>query len=312
MISRSTLIGALVVAELGIVGLAAKAVAGDHMSLGHHSGGFGAHRGFDFARAADAPVRFDKTFATGAAPHVVVDVHDVDVVIEGAAQPAVRAVETLHVAGYVSGTIAPIAAQPSPDGVRITAGGEGAHVMIGDLTRLLRVTVPQGAQVEILSAGRIETAGLRAKLIAHTPSGDIHVRDHRGDLDVSSSSGKIDLVDVQGTDIAANTHDGRLYLTRVGADRIDAHSNYGRIYAVDVRAVDGALSTHSGRISASFTANSDATVAASTRDGNVTVSGLPSTSSGSQARTVTLGTGRGHFEVSTDDGAVNISQGANV
>jgi len=308
MISRSTLIGALVVVELGIAGLATRAVAGSHMGVDARFDG----PPVGFAASASRGAHVDKTLLTGAAPHVVIDVHDVDVVIAAGSQPVVHAVESLHVSGWVSGGVPPIAVQPTADGVRVTSGGEGVHVFVGDVTRSLHVTVPEGSRVEVLSAGRIDASGLRAKLIAHSPDGSIHVRDHRGDLDVSSASGRIELIDVQGADIAANTHDGRLYFTRVGADRIDGHTNYGRIYAVDVRAVDGALSTHSGRISASFTGNSDATVAVSTRDGDVTVSGLPSTQSGSQGRTVKLGTGRGHFEVSTDEGAVNISQGANV
>ena len=153
--------------------------------------------------------------------------------------------------------------------------------------------------------------GLRTKLIAHTPLGNLRVRDHRGDVDLSTGNGKIELVDVQGEDIAADTHEGRVYLTRVGADRIDAHSNYGRIYAVDVRAKNGALSTHSGRISATFTGNSDAKFVVNTRDGDVTVSGVPSSQAGSQGTTFQLGAGNGRFEVSTDNGPINVSQGAN-
>ncbi len=196
--------------------------------------------------------------------------------------------------------------------MRITAGDGDVRFMMGCLKRSVRVTVPADARVEILTAGRIDAAGLRTKLVAHSPDGSVHVRDHRGDLDVSTSSGRIELVDVQGSDIAANTHEGRLYFTRVGAERIDAHSNYGRIYAVDLRVKNGALNTHSGRISASFTGDSDATVNVSAGDAKVTVSGLPATQTADDKSTVRLGAGNGHFEVSTDDGAVNISQGASV
>ena len=312
MISRSTLIGALVVVELAIVGAAAQAIVGTpSVNLGLQHEGPGSPGSFGGMFAATG--RLDKTLATGPSPHVVVDVHDIDVVLDArAAQPVLRATESLKIAGFVSGTATPIVASATPDGARITAGDSNFHAPFGSVTRTLHVAVPENARVEILSAGRIDATGLRTKFVAHSPDGSVHVRDHRGDLDVSTASGRIELVDVQGADIAVNTHEGRLYLTRVGADRIDAHSNFGRIYAVDLRVKDGALNTHSGRISASFTANSDATVKVSTGDGVVTVAGLPSTHAGTDKSTVQLGSGRGNFEVSTDEGAVNISQGANV
>ena len=311
MISRSTLIGALVVVELGIVGLAARAIAGDGNPLRFPE----PSAPMVLPEGAQKQGRLDKTLPVGFTPRVLIDVHDVEVVIETSLQPTVRAVESLKTAGYVSGTIPPIVAQPTTEGMRISAGSSGdVFALFGSITRQLYLTVPPAAHVEILSSGRLDASGLRSKLIAHVEEGAIHVRDHRGDLDVATQSGRIELVDVQGSDIAANTHEGRLYLTRVGADRIDAHSNYGRIYAVDVRAVDGALSTHSGRISASFTRNSDATVAVRTKDGEVTVAGLPaqSKSDDNSYSIVTLGDGQGHFEVSTDEGAINISQGASV
>jgi DUF4097 and DUF4098 domain-containing protein YvlB len=120
------------------------------------------------------------------------------------------------------------------------------------------------------------------------------------------------MTDVQGDDIAANTRDGRIYLTRVGADRIDGTSSSGRIVGVDVRAVNGALTTRDGRVILSFTGNSDATVNARTADGTVHVSGLTATQVDQQRSVVRLGSARGLFEVSTDSGSITLTQGANV
>jgi DUF4097 and DUF4098 domain-containing protein YvlB len=314
MISRSTLIGALVVVELGIAGMAVRAVAGDSAAPtgppapaqpGHHHNHFGA--------SVTVPPKLDRSFALGATPHVVLDVHDVDVVVDAGSQPVVRAVESTSVSGYVHGSVPALAAETGPGEVRIASSNEGGvHVVFGELSRKLRVTVPAGAQVEIISAGRIDASGLRAKLVAHSPDGSLHVRNHRGDVDLSTDSGRIELVDVQGADIAANTHDGRLYFTRVGAERMNGHTNSGRIYAVDLRVKDGALSTNSGRIAASFTGTSDAKITAKTGDGKIVVEGLPSAEADGDARSVQLGAGSGHFEISTDDGGVTISRGANV
>jgi len=137
--------------------------------------------------------------------------------------------------------------------------------------------------------------------------------DQRGDVDVSTGSGRIYLTDVQAADIAASTSEGRLYFTRVGADRLDAHTNFGRIYATDLRAVDGALTTKEGRVTVSLAGNSDAVVSAKVTDDNdIHVSGLPVAEDGANKRVVRLGSGRGRFEVSSDDGSITLTQGANV
>jgi hypothetical protein len=306
MISRSTLIGALVIVELAIVGLATEAIAGGSIfrPAGPPQFGFGG----DSASAAAGGLH--RSFVAGLAPHVVIDVHDVDVVLQAGSGSAVRVDETLQRCWFFGGGDVPaVTAQQSIDGVRVSSAGEnGVHIVRHEL----RITVPSMARVEFASAGSVDVSGLRSKLLAHVPDGAIHVRDHRGDLDVSTGSGRITLVDVQGTDIAANTRDGRIYLTRVGADRINAMSHSGRIVGVDVRAVDGTLTTRDGRVVLSFTGNSDATVSAHTGDGEVSVSGFTITETGDQHSVLRVGSGRGHFEVSTLDGPITITPGASV
>ncbi len=312
MISRSTLVGALVIVELAIAGLATEAVAGGSISrppglLARPQLGFG---GDSFGGGSSAPDRLHRSFVAGPAPHIVIDVHDVDVVLVAGTGPAVRVDETLQRCWlFPGGDIAALTAQQSLDGVRVSSPGESdVHVQRHEV----RITVPAMARVEFASAGAVDVSGLRSKLVAHVPSGAIHVRDHRGDVDVSTGEGRITMVDVQGTDIAANTRDGRIYLTRVGADRINAISTSGRIVGVDVRAVDGTLTTRDGRVVLSFTGNSDAVVSAHTADGEVSVSGFPITERDDQRSVVRLGSGRGHFEVSTSDGPITITPGASV
>ncbi|MEO7039322.1 MAG: DUF4097 family beta strand repeat-containing protein [Candidatus Elarobacter sp.] len=311
MISRSTLIGALVVVELAIVGSAVKAIAGDGGSTPNAlglNGDFGAFHG----RASMTPL--DRTVSSGTAPVVVVDVHDVDVVVQAGAASGVHVVETVQRSGYVSGAFAPITVNPTADGVRVAANGDSEiHVMIGHVSRQLKIVVPPAARVEVISGAQIDASGLRAKFIAHVEDGAIHVSDQRGDVDVSTGSGRIYLTDVQAADVAAGTSEGRLYFNRVGADRIDAHTNFGRIYATDLRAVDGALTTKEGRVSVSLAGNSDAVVEASVTDGNdIHTSGLTATDNGANKRSVKLGSGRGRFEVTSDDGSITLTQGANV
>ena len=56
-----------------------------------------------------------------------------------------------------------------------------------------------------------------------------------------TSSGDVELVDVQASAIVAHSNDGKLKFTSVGADHVDAHTKSGDIVATDLRAVDGAL-----------------------------------------------------------------------
>ena len=207
------------------------------------------------------------------------------------------------------------------DGVRITAGDTSdVH---GTFERTLRLTVPPGALVEIASGGAVTASGLRAKLIAHVKDGAIRVSNHRADVDVTTASGDVELVDVQADAIVAHTDDGRVKLTSVGADHVDVHTASGAIAASDLRAVDGALTTADGAVGVTFAASSDANVSLHTDDGSITGAGpasestpapetsaAPESSGSGETRTVRLGSARGSFTVSTDSGSITISQGA--
>ncbi|HEY0613777.1 MAG TPA: DUF4097 family beta strand repeat-containing protein [Candidatus Elarobacter sp.] len=308
MISRSTLLGALVVLELAIVGVAAKAVAGGNAPAAGFMGPGFPHAGM--IHGATGRTAFDRSFTTGPAPHVVIDVRDIPVTVVAGSAASVRVVETVVKFGYVDGE-EPIAAQQTPDGVRISAPSSDVKV-VGAYDPTVRISVPPNARVELTSGGGMDATGLRQKLVAHLAEGSVEIRDHRGDVDVSTGSGSVRLVDVEADEIAAGTRDGRIYLTRIGAQRINASSASGRIVGADVRAIDGALTTRDGRIILSFTRNSDATVKAHTADGKIRVAGFPVTRSDEQNSVVRLGSGRGTFELSTENGPIVITQGASV
>jgi hypothetical protein len=316
MISRSTVLGGLIVVELAIVGAAASALTGGGMSpqYGAARAEFGGpFAGFHNARRAMASTPLDRTFVTGPTPRVVVDVQDVHVTVETSGSSSVHVVETALAHGFVSGRPEAVVAEQTADGVRVHSTGDGSlHVMIGAFNHELRLVVPATARVQLATGGRIDASGLRAKLVAHSSDGSIHVRDHQADLDASTDSGRVDLVDVQAKAIDATTRDGRIYLTRVGADRLVAHSDSGRIVGAGIRAVDGSLTTANGRVVVSFIAGSDATARVHTDDGEVSVAGFSSTDDGASKRTVRLGSGRGNFEISTANGPITITQGANV
>lgn len=298
MISRSTLIGALVVVELAIVGVAVRAIAGP----GAHASGWGPH-GIVAVASVPGAQRLDATIPTDATPHVTIDVDDVRVIVQAAGEStAVRAVESLRTFGWVSAAPAPIRAERTADGVRITMPDRGrVNVVMGGYRRVLTVTVPQRATLDVTDGdGAIVASGLRSGLTART-----------GD-------GSITAVDVQGPAVRLATSDGRIRLDRVVTDRLEGTTGDGSIEALAVRVADGALATKDGRIRVAVTPDSDATVNLHTGDGRIRLDdGMTSISSSSddgdaRTRVVRLGTGRGRFDISSGDGSISLTQGAKV
>jgi hypothetical protein len=253
----------------------------------------------------------DRLFAAGITPHVVVDVSDVPVTVQTGTLPAVHVVGTVRKSGFRRADAGAITAVQTADGVRITA--EDTSGVRGTFQRTLRLTVPAGALVEVTSGGELQASGLRAKLIARVGDGAIHVSNQRGDVDVVTDSGDVELVDVQANAIVAHSGDGHLKLTSVGAEHVDAHTKSGDIAASDLRAVDGALVTMDGAVGVAFAASSDANVNLHTDDGSITGAGTaPETTDSAQSGSLRLGSARGSFSVSTGSGSITISQGASV
>ncbi|MEA2663961.1 MAG: hypothetical protein QOI11_905 [Candidatus Eremiobacteraeota bacterium] len=320
MISRSTLIGALVVVELAIAGAAIRSLTGDSSPRPAGFGGhehFGHHHGFG---AAAPPV--DRRFTTGLTPHVVIDVKDVRVRIGTAPGPAVRVVEQVRKHGWVSGDVRHVVIERTADGLRVSSPGDtGLYGMMGSVEHLVQITVPPTAHLDVTADDRVDASGLRAPFSARTGDGSLHVRDHRGDLDLGTGDGRLELIDVRGGAVTAHTGDGRLILTRVVADRLTAGTGDGRVEATDVRLGEGAITTKDGRVRIAYTPDSDATLTARTGDGRIDLPANLHESNPSGAfdgdvvqheRVVRLGSGRGRFEVSTRDGSITITQGAQV
>ena len=314
MISRSTLVGALVVTELAILGAAGQAIGGGGPAYAAGSTpGTHTHFGMVFhdRHAPAVTSTVDKVFTAGPTPHVVVDVSDVPITVETGNVPAVHVVATVRKSGFRNAEDGAITAAQTADGVRVSA--DDTSGVRGTFDRTLRLTVPPGTLIVIAGGGSVHASGLRAKLVAHVSDGEIHVSNQRGDVDVVTGSGDVELVDVQADAIIAHTGDGGVKLTSVGADHVDAHSDSGDIAASDVRAVNGALTTTEGSVGVMFAAGSDANVNLHTGDGSITGAGAgPEPPDSSQSRSVRLGSARGSFTVSTGSGSITVSQGATV
>jgi hypothetical protein len=260
----------------------------------------------------------DQSLPTGPAPAVTIDVHDADVAIQAAPSLSVRVTEAVHRWGWGSRNASPIIKlNRTPDGVRISAADADdghVHFIMGGFNREVTVFVPPTAQVTVVSAGKIAATGMRAPFVAHVDDADITLADQRSDVNVSTNDGDVELTDVAGGTVAATTNDGHLVLSRVSADTLRAHSDDGHVTATDLRAVDGTVTTDDGHVTIGFAAGSDAVVNLHTDDGGISIDDKTARDDevGNSSHTIRIGSGRGHFDVSSGNGDITITQGASV
>ena len=274
MISRSTLIGALVVAELAILGIAARS-----LGLGHGNVRWGPQP----AAAAVAPPVHER-YETGSAPAVHVDLGNASVEIVAADAPLVEVVETRDPGWSGDSTIV---ARRDGDTIRIgeqqqNSGWKRWNFNIHSSGRVVRVTLPRQARVDVSDGnGRVSATGLRTALRIETSNGRVTVADHQGDLSVESSNGRIDL-------------------NRVDAAHLHGETSNARITATDVVLRDGSLTSSNGSITVEAGNGSDATVQLDGRN-------VPQDEDG---RVVRLGAGRGRFTLETSNGSIRLTQKA--
>ncbi|HTW86252.1 MAG TPA: DUF4097 family beta strand repeat-containing protein [Candidatus Sulfotelmatobacter sp.] len=316
MISRSTLIGALVVVELAIVGLAARALGAGFSDSSFPTAVAPAGPGGAFGHDWTPSAR-DQQLPAGPTPSVVIDVHDVDVTIDAEPGIEVRVADQTRKWGWVTGTPpAPVTLARSADGVRISTPDDdgGVHIAFGFWDRQLHVGVPPGARVRVESGGKVVASGLRAPFSAHVSDDSISVSDQQGDVDVHTDDGRIELTDVRGGTVAASTNDGRLIFDHVVADRLEGATSDGRIIASGLRVADGRLTTNDGHVKVGFADGSDATVTLHTDDGGIAINGTTARDdeTGNSSHIIQLGSGRGHFAVSSGSGDITVTQGASV
>ncbi|MBV9439518.1 MAG: DUF4097 family beta strand repeat protein [Candidatus Eremiobacteraeota bacterium] len=306
MVSRSTLIGALVVVELALVGLMARALTGS----GQASTFAGAGTPWWSSGHSHEVVPFSASLTTGPAPHVVIDAPRYRVTVVAQSGDDVRISGSTFVHGIVHGSPAPVSLERTTDGVRISAPDQAVNVVFGEVVRELHVTLPPQSTIEATGAGRLSVSGLRAKLLARLDNAALSVSDHRGEIEASSANGRIELRNVAGERIAVSTSNGRLSLDDVAGPLLDVHTANGRITAAGLRVTDGRITSGNGHIKVTFDDASDTTVTATSGNGPVSCSGASTSSDGGRTRVVTLGSGKGRFTISSGNGPVTITQGA--
>lgn len=292
---RGTIIAALVVVELAILGEAGMAIRGNaSMSpFAYPTAPLAVADGL----AENGPHR---TFAVAFHPALTVDIGYADLTIETHNAPQIDvALSRGSSIGFLRATT-PIVASKTGDTVRVAAIRSERGTM-GD-ARMVTIVVPADTQVTVVNAGDINVSGLRAEASIHaTGSGDMTVEDYDAPaLRVSTSHGDIDL-------------------RRVAARHLIATANGGHVVGTGLKVVDGTIESDD-RVTLGFANGTDALITAQTDDGKVSVSRFPGTvaavqrpaddnneGSDASAESVRIGAGTGRVDIHTSDGNVHLT-----
>jgi hypothetical protein len=294
MVPRGTIIAALAVIELAIIGEGFVAIRGGSPAAG-------------FARIAAEPTTAapleeggaHRIFVAEGQPALTVDIGYADLTIITANAPVIDVSVRPSTAFGLLRATAPITTRDEDGTIRIATTG-GTRWVIGD-DRMVTVRVPPHTKVTVVKAGDILADGLRAPAsLTSVGRGSVTVEDYNApELQVAASNGHISL---HGID----------------AERLDATSSNGRVDGTALRVRDGTVESD-GRVTLEFAAGADSLVTAETNDGAVRLSGFPAAQSApsetsgdadddASARTVRLGAGSGRLNVHASEGNINLTR----
>jgi hypothetical protein len=292
MISRGTVIAALIVVELAVLGEIGVALRG------------GAPVPWSVQRteASSGPRLVEggahKTFEAGNHPALTVDIGYADLTIVTRDAPQIDvSVSKSRDFGFLRSR-EPITARQDGDAIRIVAPDAGGWSSGDD--RMVTVVVPAQTQVTVVNAGDIKATGLRAEAsLNSTGSGYVAVDDFNA----------------PALHVTAN---GRITLNQVVSARLNATSSDGHVEGSGLQVRDGSVESD-GRVTLGFATGSDSLVTAETNDGRISVSGFTPVASvetgrksgdddDSASQTVRIGAGAGHLDVHSSDGSIHLIQ----
>ncbi|HEY1654761.1 MAG TPA: DUF4097 family beta strand repeat-containing protein [Candidatus Tumulicola sp.] len=322
--SRASIVGMLIAAEIVIVGIALFALHGGRRLHAMHEAAFTAK-----------PIA---AIAAGNAPRISADDPQSRIVVGTSSDGLVHVKDLTSDRGVLFSDRADVhqlEVKRTLDGVAISrpdSPGFG-FALFGSIERRVEIDAPAGSHVDIARCAGADVSGIAGGVAVHSQDGRIALADLQGTVDGRSDSGSVSAIRVHGDSLALQSGDGHLSLRDVSVGALNARTDDGSIEASDV-AVAGAsphavlhsgdgsirldgsfapggtyeVSTNDGSIRVGLPPNADLTVDASTADGRVLVDGSPfERGDGDAARhTVKLGNGSGNLRVSSDDGSIHI------
>ncbi len=319
--SRLSTVGALVAAEVMVVGAIIYALSGAA------------------PRATAVNIGADRVIGVmnaGDAPHIVVSDPDSRVVVLASTDGQVHVIDRSEIHGFV---IHGPKEYPIPrmtrtaDGVRIERASNGSWVgVIGESTARIEIDVPVHAIIDVEKSSGTNVTGMHGSVYARSQDGSINLHDVSGVVDVKTDDGHIDAIDVQSPKISLISSSGHLELTNVTTTDLKATTEDGHITARDMHldapgssvalhtgsgpvefygkvAADGNydLSTSDGHIRLDVPELRALSIHARTQDGSIRVDGHRSRDDDDTAHYETTGSGAGKFNLATQSGSITIN-----
>lgn len=299
--SRASIVGMLVAAEVLIVGMAIYA-------LGGHGATFAAGmQRSEFTAGTIAPI------AAGSAPHVIVDDPDSRVHVAMSSDQLVHVRDLTQMHGWIfsSAKYPKLVVTRTSDGVRIERphAPSTAIVLFGFNTQAIEIDLPQASRLEIARCSGADVRGVTGGVNVHSVDGHVTLADLQGSVDASSDDGYVAADNVRGDRLAVESMDGHISLRDVAVGSLSATTRDGHIEAGGLSVSgDAKLQTDDGSVRVAFAPNANLTVDASTRDGRISVDGnsYDRDDDSSTQRTIRLGAGSGQMKVATADGSIRI------
>jgi hypothetical protein len=128
--------------------------------------------------------------------------------------------------------------------------GSCDFLTLGTCEEDYRIEVPRGVAVSVrTSAGEATARGLRGDLQLHSSAGPVDVRDVRGDtIELSSSAGPVDIRDVRGETIELSSSAGPVSATGAVAATLRLRTSAGPVSASGTRADRVTAETSAGPV----------------------------------------------------------------
>jgi hypothetical protein len=296
--SRASVVGMLIAAEVLIAGMALYAVGrgGTTFAAGMHH--------VDFTAAPIAPV------AAGATPRVVIDDASsrVHVGVSNDESVHVRDLTEMHGGVYSSGSYPQLRVTRTADGIRIERPSTRLSIAIfGFSTQSVQVDVPSGSHIEIAGCAGADVFGVTGGVSVHSRDGHVTLTDLQGTVDARSDDGYLSATNVRGDRLGMESMDGHISLKNVAVASLLAQTRDGRIEAEALSVTgDATLQTDDGSIRLGLSPNANLAIDASTRDGRIVVDGTSLDHDDAAQRTIRLGAASGSMKVATSDGSIHI------
>jgi hypothetical protein len=297
MVTRGSIIVALLVVEFAIAGTAAVAIRGNSNAPARTRPASAAAERQDAALVEGGP---PQSLAVSDEPAVSVDIGYADLTIVAGTPGRIDASVSPSTDFGIMRSTAPIRVRRNGDTIRIARSGDRGW-SVGDDRRVTLVVPPQ-TRVTVVNAGDVDVRGLRAEAaITSVGHGSITVEDYAAPALHAIARGRIALRDV------ATPH-------------LDVASSESRVDATMLSVHDGSIESDE-RMTLAFAKGTDTLVTADATSGRIIVSGLTAASApivdsrtdddgdktSSSLQSVRVGAGNGHLDVRSHDGNIDLA-----